>query len=118
MEWLGRLSKPTPATLKKISSLVDLDKVIVKCDACPRLVEWRQEVAMTKRKSYENEKYWGKPVTGFGPADASILIVGLAPGAHGANRTGRVFTGDRSGDWLYAIMTNDFSSMIIKHAPT
>jgi uracil-DNA glycosylase family 4 len=64
-------------------------------------VQWRQEVAITKRKSYENEKYWGKPVTGFGPADASIMIVGLAPGAHGANRTGRVFTGDRSGDWLY-----------------
>ncbi len=101
MEWLGRLSKPTAVTLKKINNLEDLDKAIIKCDACPRLVDWRQDVAITKRKSYENEKYWGKPVTGFGPADASMLIVGLAPGAHGANRTGRVFTGDRSGDWLY-----------------
>jgi uracil-DNA glycosylase family 4 len=78
-----------------------LDKAIVKCHQCPRLVEWREEVAITKRKSYENEKYWGKPVPGFGPSDARIVILGLAPGAHGANRTGRVFTGDSSGDWLY-----------------
>ena len=90
MEWLGPLS-----------SLAALDKALVKCTVCPRLVDWREEVAMTKRKSYEDEKYWGKPVTGFGPSDASMMIVGLAPGAHGANRTGRVFTGDRSGDWLY-----------------
>ena len=72
-----------------------------KCSACPRLVQWCKDVAITKRKAYESEEYWGKPVSGFGPADASILIVGLAPGAHGANRTGRVFTGDRSGDWLF-----------------
>ena len=78
-----------------------LDKAIVQCTKCPRLVEWREEVAITKRKSYENEKYWGKPVPGFGPANAKISILGLAPGAHGANRTGRVFTGDSSGDWLY-----------------
>ena len=93
MEWLVRLS-----TAK---SLPLLDKEIVGCHKCPRLVQWREEVAVVKRKSYENEKYWGKPVPGFGPADARIVIVGLAPGAHGANRTGRIFTGDSSGDWLY-----------------
>ena len=71
------------------------------CEKCPRLVEWREEVALTKRKSYASEEYWGRPVTGFGPSDARIVILGLAPGAHGANRTGRVFTGDSSGDWLY-----------------
>jgi uracil-DNA glycosylase family 4 len=65
------------------------------------LVQWREEVAVVKRKSYESEKYWGKPVPGFGPDNARIVIVGLAPGAHGANRTGRIFTGDSSGDWLY-----------------
>ena len=64
-------------------------------------MQWREEVAITKRKSYEDEKYWGKPVPGFGPSDAKLVIVGLAPGAHGANRTGRIFTGDSSGDWLY-----------------
>ena len=85
----------------KIKTLAQLDSAITKCTLCPRLVEWREEVAQTKRKSYQAEKYWGKPVTGFGPADASLLILGLAPGAHGANRTGRVFTGDSSGDWLY-----------------
>ena len=84
-----------------IKSLPLLDKTIVKCTLCPRLVEWREEVAVTKRKAYQDEKYWGKPVPGFGPADARFIILGLAPGAHGANRTGRVFTGDQSGDWLY-----------------
>ncbi len=92
MEWLGALHFRT---------LPLLDKAIVKCTDCPRLVDWREEVAITKRKAYENDKYWGKPVPGFGPSDAKILIVGLAPGAHGANRTGRIFTGDSSGDWLY-----------------
>ena len=91
MEWLGRLFK----------SIELLDKAIISCHTCPRLVEWREEVAMTKRKAYENEKYWGKPVTGFGSTKPKMLIVGLAPGAHGANRTGRIFTGDSSGDWLY-----------------
>ncbi len=85
----------------KIKTLAQLDSAVTKCTLCPRLVDWREEVAVTKRKSYQDEKYWGKPVTGFGPADASLLILGLAPGAHGANRTGRVFTGDSSGDWLY-----------------
>jgi uracil-DNA glycosylase family 4 len=72
------------------------------CRACPRLVEWREQVAVEKRKSFADQTYWGRPVPGFGADDASLLIVGLAPAAHGANRTGRNFTGDRSGDWLYA----------------
>jgi len=82
-------------------SLPLLDKEIIGCRKCPRLVQWREEVAVVKRKSYEDQTYWGKPVPGFGPSDARIVIVGLAPGAHGANRTGRIFTGDSSGDWLY-----------------
>lgn len=101
MEWPGHLSSPSASAVKKIQSISELDLAVEKCTACPRLIQWCQEVAMTKRKAYENEIYWGKPVSGFGPADASMLIVGLAPGAHGANRTGRVFTGDRSGDWLF-----------------
>ena len=87
--------------LPAIKSLKLLDQKIVGCTKCPRLVQWREEVAVVKRKSYENEKYWGKPVPGFGSDNARIVIVGLAPGAHGANRTGRIFTGDSSGDWLY-----------------
>jgi uracil-DNA glycosylase family 4 len=93
MEWPDRLSK--------VNSLPLLDKEIISCRKCPRLVQWREEVAVVKRKSYEDQTYWGKPVPGFGPSDARIIIVGLAPGAHGANRTGRIFTGDSSGDWLY-----------------
>ena len=95
MEWLGLL----PA--KKFKTLPLLDEAVINCKECPRLVNWTREVAVTKRKSYESEKYWGRPVPGFGPSDARVVIVGLAPGAHGANRTGRIFTGDRSGDWLY-----------------
>ena len=83
------------------TSLALIDKKIIKCSACPRLVKWREEVAVTKRKSYQDEKYWGRPVAGFGVEDAKVLVIGLAPGAHGANRTGRIFTGDSSGDWLY-----------------
>lgn len=87
-----------------MASLRQLDNQIIGCSKCPRLVSWRAEVAQVKRKSFQKEKYWGKPVPGFGPEDAKIVIVGLAPGAHGANRTGRVFTGDSSGDWLYAAL--------------
>jgi uracil-DNA glycosylase len=81
--------------------LQQLDDDIVACRACPRLVAWREHVADEKRASYRDETYWGKAVPGFGSANATVLIMGLAPAAHGANRTGRVFTGDRSGDWLF-----------------
>ena len=74
---------------------------IVSCRACPRLVAWREEVARDKRAAFRDETYWGRPVPGFGDAAARIVVVGLAPAAHGANRTGRMFTGDRSGEWLY-----------------
>jgi uracil-DNA glycosylase len=72
------------------------------CRACPRLVEWREEVAVTRRKAFRDQRYWGRPVPGWGDAEPGILIVGLAPAAHGGNRTGRVFTGDRSGDFIFA----------------
>jgi uracil-DNA glycosylase len=82
--------------------LAALTAEIVECRACPRLVAWREEVAREKRAAYRDEEYWGRPVPGFGDARARLLLVGLAPAAHGGNRTGRVFTGDRSGDFLFA----------------
>lgn len=82
----------------------DLAAEIAGCRACPRLVRWRERVAVEKRRMYRTCDYWGRPVAGFGDLDARIVVVGLAPGAHGANRTGRVFTGDRSGDFLYAAL--------------
>jgi uracil-DNA glycosylase family 4 len=84
--------------------LAALDAALVDCRVCPRLVAWRERVAVEKRAAYRDEEYWGRPVPGFGPADAPLLIVGLAPAAHGANRTGRMFTGDRSGQVLYAAL--------------
>jgi uracil-DNA glycosylase family 4 len=77
---------------------------IVECRACPRLVEWRERVAVEKRAAFRDDEYWGRPVPGFGDPRARILLLGLAPAAHGGNRTGRVFTGDRSGDWLFAAL--------------
>jgi uracil-DNA glycosylase len=82
-------------------TIEELNSEIIGCRLCPRLVEWREKVAHEKRKAYEHEEYWGRPVPIFGDPLAQRLIVGLAPAAHGANRTGRMFTGDRSGDWLY-----------------
>lgn len=81
-----------------------LELEIHSCERCPRLTEYRAEVAITKRKSYANWDYWAKPVSGFGDTHAHLWVLGLAPGAHGANRTGRVFTGDRSGDFLFAAL--------------
>ncbi len=85
-------------------TLAELDAALVDCRACPRLVEWRERVAVEKRAAYRDQTYWGRPVPGFGPPDAPLLIVGLAPAAHGGNRTGRMFTGDRSGDVLFAAL--------------
>jgi uracil-DNA glycosylase family 4 len=85
-------------------TLSTLTEDIIACRHCPRLVAWREQCARDKRAAYRDEDYWGKPVPGFGDAAARVLVVGLAPAAHGGNRTGRVFTGDRSGDWLYAAL--------------
>jgi len=84
--------------------LAALEREIVSCRRCPRLVAWREEVAREKRASFKDETYWGRPVPGFGDPAASIVVFGLAPAAHGANRTGRIFTGDRSGDFLFAAL--------------
>jgi uracil-DNA glycosylase family 4 len=88
----------------KHRSLAALNKDLVECRDCPRLVAWRERVAQEKRRAYRDETYWGRPVPGFGDPAAALVIVGLAPAAHGANRTGRMFTGDRSGDFLYAAL--------------
>lgn len=85
-------------------SLNELTDAVSECRACPRLVTWREEVAAERRAAYRDETYWGRPVPGWGPENAAIAIVGLAPAAHGGNRTGRIFTGDRSGDWLFAAL--------------
>ena len=98
----------TPAGVARAArsapDLAALDARISGCYACPRLVAWREEVARVKRASFRDWDYWGRPVPGLGPADARIAVVGLAPAAHGGNRTGRVFTGDRSGDWIFAAL--------------
>jgi uracil-DNA glycosylase len=91
-------------SLVPASPLDRLADEIVACRACPRLVRWREQVAAERRASFADQTYWGRPVPGFGDSAARLLIVGLAPAAHGANRTGRVFTGDRSGDWLFAAL--------------
>jgi len=94
-----------------METLTSLNNEIISCRKCPRLVEWREEVARVKRKAYKDEEYWGKPVPGFGDPKARILVVGLAPGAHGSNRTGRQFTGDASGGFLYpALFRAGFSN--------
>jgi uracil-DNA glycosylase len=85
-------------------TLAELSADSTTCRACPRLVAWREEVARVKRRSFVDEPYWGRPIPGWGDERARITIVGLAPAAHGGNRTGRIFTGDRSGDWLFAAL--------------
>ncbi|MER7166493.1 uracil-DNA glycosylase [Micromonospora sp. NPDC000207] len=88
----------------RATDLADLDAAVSDCFACPRLVSWREEVARTRRAAFRDQEYWGRPVPGFGAPDARIGILGLAPAAHGGNRTGRIFTGDRSGDVLFAAL--------------
>ena len=86
------------------ADLAELEAEVTRCRRCPRLVAWRERVAREKRASFADWDYWGRPLPGFGDPAARILVLGLAPAAHGANRTGRIFTGDRSGDWLFAAM--------------
>jgi len=90
--------------VQNIRLLKTLNEEIVACRKCARLVKHREKIAREKRRAYRNWEYWGRPVPGFGDAEAQLLILGLAPAAHGANRTGRMFTGDRSGDFLYAVL--------------
>ena len=98
----------TPADVRAMaaaaSTLTDLDAAVSVCRACPRLVAWREQVAVDKRRAYADEPYWGRPIPGWGSESPRVLVVGLAPAAHGGNRTGRIFTGDRSGDWLFAAL--------------
>jgi uracil-DNA glycosylase family 4 len=99
----GPLETETPPlqTPKEPSSLEELTRRIVQCRLCPRLVRWREQAAQRRPKRYANWEYWARPVPGFGDPEARLLVLGLAPAAHGANRTGRMFTGDRSGEWLF-----------------
>jgi uracil-DNA glycosylase family 4 len=98
----------SPAQVAALAGAVEtageLDALVSVCRACPRLVQWREQIAVSKRRAYAAEPYWGRPVPGWGVPHPRVLVVGLAPAAHGGNRTGRVFTGDRSGDVLYAAL--------------
>jgi uracil-DNA glycosylase family 4 len=94
----------TPNRGTAAEALAAVTAEVVACRRCPRLVAWREQVARDKRAAYADETYWGRPVPAFGDVEAGVIVVGLAPAAHGANRTGRMFTGDRSGDWLFASM--------------
>jgi uracil-DNA glycosylase len=111
--WPGDLATshtPVARNAREVSTLadgVDLAELTARssvCRACPRLVRWREHVAVTKRRAFADEPYWGRPVPGWGDPTPRVLIIGLAPAAHGGNRTGRIFTGDRSGDWLFAAL--------------
>ena len=98
----------TPDDVRRLAAgaatLAELDAAVSVCRACPRLVAWREQVATEKRRAFAAEPYWGRPIAGWGADQPAILVVGLAPAAHGGNRTGRIFTGDRSGDWLFAAL--------------
>ena len=94
--------KQAASRRERAENLAALERAVVACRRCPRLVAWREKVAREKRAAYSGEDYWGRPVPGFGDPDAHVVVFGLAPAAHGANRTGRFFTGDRSGDFLFA----------------
>jgi len=98
----------TPAQVASMAAAIktveELDAAVSVCRACPRLLEWREDVAVVKRKSFADQPYWGRPAPGWGASKPRVMVVGLAPAAHGANRTGRVFTGDRSGDVLFAAL--------------
>ena len=94
----------TADSIANADSIAAVQRRVIACRACPRLVEWREETARAKRRMYRDADYWGKPLAAFGDPNARLLIVGLAPAAHGGNRTGRMFTGDRSGDWLFGAL--------------
>src|SRR5688572_25880927 len=96
-----RSAHPRPLSMTRLQQL---QTEIIGCRLCPRLVAWREQVACEKRAAFRAEDYWGRPVPGFGDPRARLVVVGLAPAAHGGNRTGRIFTGDRSGDWLYGAL--------------
>src|SRR5512146_2419387 len=100
----NHLSDLLPGVLDRLDSLDQVNELLVNCRRCPRLVAWREEVARVKRRAYRDWEYWGRPVPGFGDPHARLLIVGLAPAAHGGNRTGRAFTGDSSGNFLYGAL--------------
>src|SRR5579872_6446178 len=92
------------STDSTVASILDLNQAVVACTLCPRLVAYREEIGRIKRRAYRDWEYWAKPVPGFGDPDARVLIIGLAPGAHGSNRTGRPFTGDSSGNFMYPVL--------------
>ncbi len=101
---VARRAAAVPKLARGAQDLAELEARQSVCAACPRLVDWREEVARTGRRAYRGQPYWGRPIPGWGDRAGRILIVGLAPAAHGGNRTGRVFTGDRSGDWIFAAL--------------
>src|SRR5262252_3000867 len=107
--WAGSEALKTPARSRSAgasrwTSLAAVSRAVIACERCPRLRAYCERVAREKRRAYQDERYWGRPVPGFGDPRARLVIVGLAPGAHGSNRTGRMFTGDASGDWLYGAL--------------